>query len=841
MVDRSAYECVQTIERLEHWVARAQDARLVAVDTETSAVTALLAGMPPGSQGVDSVDRMRAWLGQHLDEYVVVLGPHLDLDDCLKVCEDLRVSRPTVSVVLVRDKLDTGVLGSAMKAGARDVVAVEDTEAVRGAVDRARELWTALRGPSGAQQLGRVVTVFSPKGGGGKTTMAVNLALALTERGARRVCLVDLDLAFGDVAITMQLFPTHSIEHAIGSEDSLDAAHLDTLLTRHADSMMVLAAPAHPDVRERVSPMLVAKVLRTLRETFDFVVVDTAPWSPSRPWTCSTSPGATATCCSTAPTTRSASPVTRANRSSASPSRPRCPPRSRWPPPPTRARPSSCPHPHTSPARPCAPSPRRSRGSPSPVPSTTTPTRPPPTATSTTPRAAPAAGSSAVAAAARRTAPEPPRKTRLTSQQGDRIEELKQSVHTELLKQLGPQLYDADMDQDQLDQRVRAVLADVLSAQDRPLSSSDRQRVTQEISDDILGYGPIEPYLRDPDVSEVMVNGHKDIWLERKGKLVPAEATFADEAHLRRTIDKIVSRIGRRVDESSPMVDARLPDGSRVNAVVPPLAVDGSALTIRKFAADPLTALDLISFGSLTPQTCDFLEACVRGRLNVIVSGGTGAGKTTTLNVLSSFIPGDERIVTIEDAAELQLKQDHVVRLESRPANIEGKGAVTIRDLVKNSLRMRPDRVIVGEVRDASALDMLQAMNTGHDGSICTLHSNGPRDTLSRMETMVLMAGMDLPMRAIREQVASAVDLIVHQSRLKDGSRRITHITEVERMEGDVITLQDIFVYDASLGFDADGRSLGRLRPTGLRPKFLEKMAYANVTVDPMVFATDRM
>jgi pilus assembly protein CpaF len=278
-----------------------------------------------------------------------------------------------------------------------------------------------------------------------------------------------------------------------------------------------------------------------------------------------------------------------------------------------------------------------------------------------------------------------------------------------------------------------------------------------------------------------------------------------------------------------------------VNAVVPPLAIDGSALTIRKFATDPLTVADLIRFGSLSRQTADFLDACVRGRLNIIVSGGTGAGKTTTLNVLSSFIPTDERIVTIEDAAELQLKQEHVVRLESRPANIEGKGAVTIRDLVKNSLRMRPDRIVVGEVRDASALDMLQAMNTGHDGSICTLHSNGPRDTLARMETMVLMAGMDLPMRAIREQVASAVDLIVHQSRFKDGTRRITHITEVERMEGDMITLQDIFLWDNSAGFDAEGRTLGRLRPTGLRPKFLEKMQYTNVTVDPMTFATDRM
>jgi pilus assembly protein CpaF len=413
---------------------------------------------------------------------------------------------------------------------------------------------------------------------------------------------------------------------------------------------------------------------------------------------------------------------------------------------------------------------------------------------------------------------------------------VKRSVHEGLLEVLGPKLYDPHLDQRELELQVTQTLQAVLQRDETPLTIADRATVAQEIADEILGHGPLEPYLRDSDVSEIMVNGPHQIYVERQGRLYPTRSRFTDESHLRRTIDKIVARVGRRVDESSPMVDARLPDGSRVNAVIPPIALDGSLLTIRKFAADPFTVKDLINFGTMTPQVAELLEACVRGRLNMVIGGGTGSGKTTTLNVLSAFVPADERIVTIEDAAELQLRQEHVLRMESRPPGLEGAGQISIRDLVRNSLRMRPDRIIIGEVRDGASFDMLQAMNTGHDGSLTTLHSNSTRDTLARLETMVLMAEMDLPQRAIREQIASAIDLIVHQTRLKDGTRRITQITEVEGMEGDVITLLDVFGFDFRAGVDDEGRFRGSLRSTGLRPRLVSTLADRGVKLSPLVF-----
>lgn len=410
--------------------------------------------------------------------------------------------------------------------------------------------------------------------------------------------------------------------------------------------------------------------------------------------------------------------------------------------------------------------------------------------------------------------------------------DLKTRVQNKLLSELDP-----SMDISKTDDVRRTILdlfEQILTEENIVLSRPERQRLFEQITAEILGLGPLQPLLEDESITEIMVNGPKNIYVERKGKIHRVPVTFESNDHVMRIIDRIVAPLGRRIDESSPYVDARLPDGSRVNAVIPPISLVGPTLTIRKFSKNPITVEQLVQFGTLTPEAIQFLKACVEARINVVISGGTGSGKTTLLNILSSFIPSDERILTIENAAELQLRQEHVVTLESRPANIEGRGEITIRQLVVNALRMRPDRIVVGEIRDEAALDMLQAMNTGHDGSMTTAHSNSPRDTLSRLETMTLMAGMDLPVRAIREQITSAVDLVVHQERLRDGSRKVVYITEVSGMEGDVITTTDIFMFEQT-GVE-NGKVIGRLRPTGLRPKFMEKIEAAGIHLPPSIF-----
>jgi pilus assembly protein CpaF len=426
-----------------------------------------------------------------------------------------------------------------------------------------------------------------------------------------------------------------------------------------------------------------------------------------------------------------------------------------------------------------------------------------------------------------------------TSQREQALEEMRQKMHQFVIHELGPLLFDQRVSENDLRRQVDEVLHRALSMERLALTGAERQQLVQSVTDDVLGYGPIDPLLRDESITEIMVNGPDRVYVERSGRLVMSDVKFVDETHLRRIIDKIVSQVGRRVDEANPMVDARLPDGSRVNVIVHPLSIGGPFMTIRKFAVDPYKVDDLINFGTWTPQTAHFINLCVRGRLNIVVSGGTGTGKTTLLNVVSSFIPDDERIVTVEDAKELQLNQDHVLPLEARPPNIEGKGQVAIRDLVRNALRMRPDRIVVGEVRGGEALDMLQAMNTGHDGSITTVHSNSPRDTLSRIETMTLMAGMDLPVRVIREQMASALDLIIHLQRLRDGTRRVVQVSEVMGMEGDVVVLQDLYSFDFAAGIDEEGKFRGGLKSNGIRPSFSERLADYGIALEPSLFANN--
>ncbi len=432
-------------------------------------------------------------------------------------------------------------------------------------------------------------------------------------------------------------------------------------------------------------------------------------------------------------------------------------------------------------------------------------------------------------AAQQRRAVSPPR---------DAYRDLKTRVQNRLVAELDPSM---DVSQTaEVRQTIREMYDAILEEERIVLSRVERERLFEQIVAEILGLGPLEPLLADESITEIMVNGPKMVFVERKGKLERVNVTFESDEHVMRIIERIVAPLGRRIDESSPMVDARLKDGSRVNAVIPPISLVGPVLTIRKFFKHPLTVEDLIRYGSVTPEAMEFLKACVVAALNIVVSGGTGTGKTTFLNILSGFIPHDERIITIENAAELQLRQEHVVTLESRPPNIEGKGEISIRDLVINSLRMRPDRIVVGECRGGEALDMLQAMNTGHDGSMTTLHANNTREALSRLETMVLMAGMELPHRAIREQIASAIDLIVQLERMRDGSRRVVAITEVQGMEGDVVVTSDIFKFE-QVGFE-NGKVIGRLRPTGIRPKFMERIEHVGIHLPPSVFGVgDRL
>ena len=689
-----------------------------------------------------------------------------------------------------------------------------------------------------------MVTVLGPKGGSGKTLVSCNLAVTLAEAG-QRVVLIDLDLQFGDVGLALGLPPHKSIYDLATSGGELDAEKLSAYLETHESGARILSAPARPDQATAVTTDFLRKLFEIVRDTEDWVIVDTPPgFTPeviaaidaSTEVTMvgvldslsvkNTKLGLETLELMGVPSEKVKLVLNRADsRVGITPEDVHAVTGRR----PEVLIPSHRDIPRSvNEARPIARSQPRSDAG----------------------RALRALGEQYTHTGERR-------RQRATSlEEGlmelaqrltgvsrtapaevvrDPFAEVKDRIHRSVISALGPSLFNSDANPATLRGRVEADIASHLDGESG-IARTDRERLARELADDILGHGPLERLLMDDTVTEIMVNGPLEVWIERQGRLYETGVRFIDDSHLRRIIVKMVAQAGRRVDESRPMVDARLPDGSRLNAVLPPLSLCGPLLTIRKFPKHRLDANDLVRLGSITSDAAEFLDRCVRARLNVLISGGTGCGKTTMLNIMSGSIPQEDRLVTIEETAELQLHQQHVLRLESRIANAEGEGAVAIRDLVRNSLRMRPDRIIVGEVRGAEALDMLQAMNTGHDGSLCTLHANTPRDSLSRLETLVLMAGYDLPVRAIRQQVSSAIDLLVHLARLRDGSRRVTTICEVQRMESDVIMLQDVFAFNQR-DVTADGKVVGQLEPTGLRPSFLEKFEQYGVPLSTDIFA----
>ena len=753
-----------------------------------------------------------------------------------------------VPLILAAYGEPNGIVETGLAVGAADVLVLpQPAETLVFALRKAAAAAVSANG-----YRGKVVTVFSPKGGSGKTVLATNLAAA-TARSGVETLLIDLDLQFGDSALTLAVSPRATIADLAASAGDIDLEKLKAFVsTDSRTGLSLLPSPKRPEEADLVGAPQLAAMLEAARGGFGAVVIDTGPLFDAPMLAALDHSEQLLLVCNPEVTSlknvrigletidRLGFPRERvslvANRIGAAgavarddiedaldtkiafelPDDPEVPAAI------NRALPVVLANEGASfsqaagrladtvfagaRAEDDAPAaPLRAEGT--------------SMSASTSTAASPRNDASVLAERLQVD------RAQARARARDPHAELKTRIHRACIAKLGAAFLNLE-GADELERRVQEIVSEELKGEEVPLSPSERALLERQIGDDILGYGPLEPFLRDPSVTEIMVNGYDQLYIERGGVIQETDASFLDDAHVLRIIDRIVSQVGRRIDESSPMVDARLPDGSRVNAIIPPLALRGPSLTIRKFAQDALTLESLVELGTMTPQTADFLAQCVRGKLNILISGGTGTGKTTLLNAVSQFVPAGERIVTVEDAAELRLQQRHVVPLESRPPNVEGEGEVRIRDLVRNALRMRPDRIIVGEVRGAEALDMLQAMNTGHDGSLTTIHANSARDALHRLEMLVLMAGVELPVKAIREQIAGGFDLLVHIARLVDGSRRVTQITEIAGMEGDVVTLQDLFVArrPAKRGPAANRVCSGRSRPPGCGPEFLAQV-----------------